>query len=176
MQNSPGKISLVSNLLAKGEVRIESAANPGSHYDEDKKYFDEHRKRTCFIRQSFSWSEDFDFSSVRAEMPGSETPVSKVSTLFMYRPQLFILVMRLSEVHVLVPIWRGKPFFRVSQVGRQTVANADTDATVMQLAVECERREGFDAEEWATFCESFSQALADAKAVPTELRPMGLVH
>jgi hypothetical protein len=60
---------------------------------------------------------------------------------------LWTLVLELSPgLHIVLPVWRGPPFFRVCDFKYVSVANVSSDSEISNIASECFRRGGLDEE------------------------------
>jgi hypothetical protein len=97
-------------------------------YESDLAWFSRHKnpKRRWSIR----------------EMIGPEFETRQIS---LQPPSLWALVGELSPgFHVVSPVWRGSPFFRVSTFRYVSVANVSSDAEIAMILDECFRRGGVD--------------------------------
>ena len=97
-------------------------------YEIDLAWFSRHKnsKRRWFIRQSFGP----EFETIQL------TPT---------QPRLWVIVGELSPgFHLVLPVWRGPPFFRVCTFKYVSVADVSSDFEIAAILDECLRRGGVD--------------------------------
>ncbi len=64
------------------------------------------------------------------------------------KPPLILHVFSVSPaMHVVIPVYRGAPFFEV----KGAYANTTSDAEVSSIVEECQRRGGWDADAWQAY-------------------------
>lgn len=115
-------------LFSLGLLRIDS---PSSHnkeiYAQDRQFFTLHKRRSLYIRGSYS--EEFDFAM-------SVEDLLRV-------PHLHVLVTQIATgVHQITPLYRGKSFW---------YGNDTSDGEIIQIVIEMARRNGIDQAEFAAY-------------------------